>query len=119
MWSSVHLPMAMRKSSVTFGGRHLLVGGPLWRIRLGFFHWGRYARAEANQLGRTIEKTIIGNLLVKIGVKNRAIWAVASATFAANARKGAQAVIRKVKSNSHWRIERAILRFRGIDPIYR
>jgi len=83
------------------------------------FWAGRGAAAEAATMGTTIAQTPIGSLLVSVGVENRVIWAIASATFAGNASGTATAVIRYVAPTSLWLLENTILNFRNIPIIYR
>ena len=67
--------------------------------------------------GKTIVNTPIGALLNAIAPNFRPIWALASAAYAANASR-AVAVVRYVSPTSLWRIERAILEFRGVPIAY-
>ncbi len=83
--------------------------------------WAGYnqgAREAARQLGTTIDKTPIGFVLDRLGVQNRTVWVAASATFAANAKGTAKAVIRSLTPKSIWHIEKKILNSRGIPINY-
>ena len=86
------------------------------------FWAGRGASATAAQLGTTIARTPIGytlNSLASVGVESRMVWRLASATFAGNARGTATAVIRNLRPESLWHVERAILEWRRIPIVYR
>ncbi|HNG37154.1 MAG TPA: RHS repeat-associated core domain-containing protein [Nitrosomonas sp.] len=96
--------------------------GTLWVAGLNggansVFWAGKGASIDAAAIGTTIAKTPIGAILNGLGVKNKLVWNLASATFAANASGHATVVIRHVAPNSSWQIERAILNWRGI-PIH-
>jgi RHS repeat-associated protein len=98
--------------------------GTLWAAGLNggansAFWAGRGASQTAATMGTTIGQTPIGAILGGLGVENRIVWTVASATFAANASGTATAVIRYVGPNSIWMIERAILNLRNVPIIYR
>jgi hypothetical protein len=82
------------------------------------FWAGRGSSTIAEGLGTTIGKTPIGAVLDAIGVENRIIWRIASATFAGNVRGSAIAVIRYVAQDSIWLMERAILNWRNIPIIF-
>ena len=83
------------------------------------FWAGRGASSVAATMGTTIAKTPIGAVLNGLGIQNRLAWTIASATFAANAKGTATAVIRYAAPNSIWPIERAILSARGVPIVFR
>lgn len=96
--------------------------GTMWAAGLNggansVFFAGRGASTVAETMGTTIAKTPIGAVLNGLGVENRIVWSVASATFAANAEGTAIAVIRHVAPESLWLVERAILNWRGIPIV--
>ncbi len=84
------------------------------------FWSGHGARVAASSLGTTINKTIIGRALASFGSHvPRFVWQVASATFAANAKGVAKAVIRYNNPRSIWlTIEKRILDWRSIPIRY-
>lgn len=82
------------------------------------FWAGRGASAIADTLGTTITQTPIGAILDGLGVENRFVWTVASATFAANASGTVDAVINYVSPESIWNVEQAILNWRGIPIVF-
>ncbi len=86
------------------------------------FWAGRGASVTAAQLGTTIARTPIGytlNALGSVGIESRLAWRLASATFAGNARGTATAVIRNLRPESLWHVERAVLEWRRIPIVYR